>query len=93
MRDGADITVSGTERFVGTGTCICILQGYAKKMIAMIANFIQNRRRKNKQKGKVISSAKCLYQIPPFDSHFEPQVHNKYVRAREKMKGEEKTKH
>ena len=31
MREGADITVSGTERFVGTGTCICILQGYAKK--------------------------------------------------------------
>jgi hypothetical protein len=62
-------------------------------MIAMIANFIQTRRRKYKQKVKVVSSAKCLYQLPPFDSHFEPQVHNKYIRAREKMKEEAKAKH
>ena len=52
MSEGADITVSGTERFVGTGTCICILQGFSKKMIAMIANFIQNRRRKISRKEK-----------------------------------------
>ena len=93
MREGAEITVSVTERFAGTGTCICILPDFARNMIAMIANFIQTRRRKNKQKVKVVSSAKCLYQIPPFDSHFEPQVHNKYIRAREKMKEEAKAKH
>ena len=25
------------------------------------------------------STNKCLYDLPPFDQHFDPQVHNKYL--------------
>ena len=51
-------------------------------MAAIIAQLTRNKR---ERAAKISYEAnKCLYYIPPFDQHFDPYVHNKYL-ARYKL--------
>ena len=46
-------------------------------MAAIIAQITRaNRERKRK---KTYEIQKCMYDLPPFDTHFDPLVHNKYL--------------
>lgn len=45
-------------------------------MAAIIAQITRAKRERDKK--KVYTGAKCMYQLPPFDPHFDPMVHNKY---------------
>ena len=46
-------------------------------MAAIIAQITRaNRERKRK---KTYEIQKCMYDLPPFDPHFDPLVHNKYL--------------
>ena len=48
-----------------------------RKMAAIIAQITRaNRERKKK---KTYETTKCMYDLPPFDPHFDPMVHNKYL--------------
>ena len=46
-------------------------------MAAIIAQLTRNKR----ERAAKISyeTNKCMYYIPPFDQHFDPYVHNKYL--------------
>ena len=46
-------------------------------MAAIIAQLT----RANRERGKKVTYAttKCMYDLPRFDSHFDPLVHNKYL--------------
>ncbi len=35
--------------------------------------------RRERAKKKRYESAKCMYELPPFDPHFDPKIHNKYL--------------
>jgi hypothetical protein len=39
-------------------------------------NFYNQRERAKKKR---YESAKCMYELPPFDPHFDPKIHNKYL--------------
>ena len=46
-------------------------------MAAIIAQITRaNRERKRK---KTYEIQKCMYDLPPFDPHFDPLIHNKYL--------------
>jgi hypothetical protein len=46
-------------------------------MAAIIAQITKaNRERKRK---KTYETTKCMYDLPPFDPHFDPMIHNKYM--------------
>ena len=56
-------------------------------MAAIIAQMsLRNRERKKRKKllGKRAETApdKCVYKLPPFDSCYDPLIHNKYARAK-----------
>ena len=57
-------------------------------MAAIIAHLTRRNRERKKhvRARRSYSSAKCVHQIPPFDPHFEPQIHNKYIARRNKGK-------
>ena len=46
-------------------------------MAAIIAQLTRAKR----ERGRKITyeTNKCLYHLPPFDDHFDPRVHNKYL--------------
>ena len=46
----------------------------------MAAIIAQITRAKRERLGKVTyQTNKCMYHLPPFDTHFNPRVHNKYL--------------
>ncbi len=52
-------------------------------MAAIISQLAAQKRAREKQfgiGGGVIGPDKCVYSLPPFDAHFDPKVHNKYMR-------------
>jgi hypothetical protein len=62
------------------------------EMAAIIAQMnLRNRaRKKRKREQKNYSSSKSTYELHPFDQNFDPKLHNKYFRTREKRKTENK---
>ena len=58
------------------------------EMAAIIAQMnLRNRaRKKRKREQKNYSSSKSTYELHPFDQKFDPKLHNKYFRTREKRK-------
>ena len=63
-------------------------------MAAIIAQLnIRNRAKKKRRREiKNYSPSKCTYELPPFDACFDPKLHNKYFRIRDKIeKGKSKT--
>ena len=46
-------------------------------MAAIIAQLTRAKRERDKK--KTIEATKCMYTLEPFDSHFEPTKHNKYM--------------
>ena len=57
-------------------------------MAAIIAlmNLRNRARKKRKREQKNYSSSKSTYLLHPFDQKFDPKLHNKYFRTREKRK-------
>ena len=49
---------------------------YYLTMAAIIAQFTRARRERAKK--KTYETNKCMYQLQPFDQHFDPAVHNQY---------------
>ena len=54
-------------------------------MAAIIAqlNRRSRERKKREKEGRNYASGKCVYELKPFDSHFDPKVHNPYIASRE----------
>ena len=46
-------------------------------MAAIIAQITRAKRERDKK--KTYQTEKCMYHLPPFDPHFEPMVHNKFL--------------
>ena len=46
-------------------------------MAAIIAQLTRAKRERAKK--KTYETNKCMYELPPFDPHFDPMVHNKYM--------------
>lgn len=56
----------------------------------MAAIIAQLTRAKRERAQKVTyNTNKCLYQLPPFDAHFDPLIHNRYLARREKVRQEQ----
>ena len=54
-----------------------LVEERTRRMAAIIAQITRaNRERKKK---KTYETTKCMYDLPPFDPHFDPMVHNKYL--------------
>ena len=45
-------------------------------MAAIIAQLTRNKRESSRHPS--YDTNKCLYYIPPFHSHFDPNIHNRY---------------
>ncbi|XP_023326920.1 uncharacterized protein LOC111700276 [Eurytemora carolleeae] len=50
-------------------------------MAAIIAQMTRQNRERAKKKR--YESAKCMYELPPFDPHYDPKIHNKYMARRQ----------
>ena len=46
-------------------------------MAAIIAQLTRAKRERDKK--KTFDSNKCMYHLEPFDAHFEPTKHNRYI--------------
>ena len=46
-------------------------------MAAIIAQLTRAKRERAKK--KTYETNKCMYHLPPFDPHFDPMIHNKYL--------------
>ena len=46
-------------------------------MAAIIAQLTRAKRERDKK--KTFDSNKCMYTLEPFDDHFEPTKHNRYI--------------
>ena len=46
-------------------------------MAAVIAQITRAKRERDTK--VTYETNKCMYELPPFDSHFDPKVHNKYL--------------
>ena len=46
-------------------------------MAAIIAQLTRAKRERAKK--KTYAPTKCMYHLPPFDPHFDPMVHNKFM--------------
>ena len=46
-------------------------------MAAIIAQLTRAKRERARK--KTYETNKCMYHLPPFDPHFDPRIHNKYI--------------
>jgi hypothetical protein len=53
---------------------VCLLKLEDFEFFLMVSLFFRERAKK-----KRYESAKCMYELPPFDPHFDPKIHNKYL--------------
>jgi len=51
-------------------------------MAAIIAQIARRRRENAAPRRKKYEISKCLYDLPPFDPHFDPLLHNNYSKRR-----------
>ena len=51
-------------------------------MAGIIARITRSNRERLEKKKCEISVTKCIYQIQPFDDHFDPEVSNIFVHTR-----------
>ena len=52
------------------------LDNHRARMAAIIAQLTRNNREKTRKPS--YETNKCMYSIPPWDNHFNPDIHNKY---------------
>ena len=61
---------------------MCNENEYSRNKISIIFLFRAKRERERKV---TYDTNKCLFELPPFDDHFDPLVHNTYLNRWEKL--------